>query len=112
MDLNHQQHVLEQELTTLMARAHRIDDHQHERDREVPKDWDELAQYRQGDEVVNALDEATRAQLTLVQAALSRLELGEYGMCLRCGKAIDERRLLALPATPVCIGCAEGASED
>lgn len=107
MDLNQQRQSLEEELNTLQARAHRIDDHQHERDREVPKDWDELAQYRQGDEVVNALDGATRTQIALVRGALERIEAGTYGTCLRCGESIGERRLVALPATPICVRCAE-----
>jgi DnaK suppressor protein len=33
-----------------------------------------------------------------VQEALARVEAGTYGLCLRCGRAIDIRRLEAFPA--------------
>lgn len=45
------------------------------------------------------------AELEQVRTALLRLADGSYGACLDCGEPIDERRLLALPATPLCTGC-------
>ena len=48
-----------------------------------------------------------RARLMLVQRALERIELGEYGDCLACGKPIDPRRLEADPTATRCIACAE-----
>lgn len=44
-------------------------------------------------------------ELAQVAAALRRIEDGSYGRCQDCGEAIDERRLLALPATPFCTSC-------
>jgi len=56
-----------------------------------------------------AVDEATSAQATQeladIAAALHRLDLGTYGTCRDCGEPIDERRLLALPATALCADC-------
>ncbi|MBU6427919.1 MAG: TraR/DksA C4-type zinc finger protein [Cyanobacteria bacterium REEB65] len=40
-----------------------------------------------------------------VEAALQRLEVGEYGHCARCGKPIPESRLRVVPQTPFCIAC-------
>jgi DnaK suppressor protein len=37
-------------------------------------------------------------ELRGVQDALSRVEAGSYGLCLRCGRPIDVRRLEAFPA--------------
>lgn len=48
---------------------------------------------------------AARQQLAQVKAALARLADGSYGWCEDCGDPIDERRLLALPATVCCTAC-------
>jgi DnaK suppressor protein len=45
------------------------------------------------------------SELAQVVAALRRLDNGSYGFCLDCGDPIDERRLLALPSTPLCTSC-------
>lgn len=42
-----------------------------------------------------------------VEAALVRLQRGDYGTCERCGADIPERRLHALPWTRLCLRCAE-----
>lgn len=57
-------------------------------------------------------EEATRRrkiELTKIEAALDRLEIGEYGECVRCGEEISEKRLALDPATPLCIDCAKGS---
>ena len=45
-------------------------------------------------------------ELARIEAALGRLDNGEYGLCARCGEDIAEGRLLFDPATPLCIDCA------
>lgn len=45
-------------------------------------------------------------ELKRVDAALARVEDGEYGYCTRCGEAIEERRLALDPAAPFCAACA------
>ena len=45
-------------------------------------------------------------ELRRIDAALARVESGEYGYCLTCGEAIGAKRLELDPATPVCIDCA------
>jgi DnaK suppressor protein len=44
-----------------------------------------------------------RDQLSEVEAALTKLDDGRYGACERCGEAIGEPRLEAMPATRYCI---------
>ena len=39
----------------------------------------------------------------LLDAALKRLDEGEYGYCVNCGEAIGTERLALDPATPFCI---------
>lgn len=46
-------------------------------------------------------------QLLLIEAALQRLDAGEYGDCLVCAEAIDPRRLKIDPAQTLCIACAD-----
>jgi DnaK suppressor protein len=43
--------------------------------------------------------------LQLVDAALERLEKGEYGYCLQCEEEIDQKRLLAKPEAAFCTRC-------
>jgi RNA polymerase-binding protein DksA len=43
--------------------------------------------------------------LKAIEAALERIEHGEYGQCLECGEIISEKRLEAVPAAELCINC-------
>lgn len=52
-----------------------------------------------------ALRERAQKELTLVEAALERLEAGGYGTCLDCGRSIAEGRLEALPWAAYCVDC-------
>lgn len=52
------------------------------------------------------LGEAQRRELQQIDAALSRLDAGEYGLCTDCGQEIDPRRLAALPYALLCTECA------
>ncbi len=45
-------------------------------------------------------------QLTRIDAALERIEEGEYGYCPVCDEEINRRRLEVDPANPFCIKCA------
>jgi len=44
-----------------------------------------------------------------LHAALSRLQTGNYGTCVKCEEEIPTRRLQIDPATLVCIDCARAA---
>ncbi len=39
------------------------------------------------------------------EAALKRLDSGDYGLCDDCGEAIGLARLMANPATSLCVHC-------
>lgn len=47
---------------------------------------------------------ASRRRLQ-VEAALQRIEDGEYGDCASCADPIDPRRLDARPEAPLCVKC-------
>src|SRR5215813_8655427 len=44
-------------------------------------------------------------RLERINAALQRIDRGVYGICVRCGKEIDQRRLDAEPAALTCMEC-------
>lgn len=48
--------------------------------------------------------------LAQIEAAVRRIEQGVYGMCERCGVAINPERLKALPYATTCLGCARAAA--
>ena len=47
-----------------------------------------------------------------VVSALQRIEDGSYGSCERCGEAISEKRLEALPFARYCITCQRVVEEE
>lgn len=55
-----------------------------------------------------AMAEETRRRrqrkMQLIDAALRRVDEGEYGFCVTCGEPIEDQRLALDPATPFCIG--------
>lgn len=53
-----------------------------------------------------ALEGRRQQDLKKIEAALRRLDGGEYGDCLKCGEAIARRRLESDPAAPLCAACA------
>lgn len=54
-----------------------------------------------------ALLQQAEDQAQQVRAALARLDAGAYGICQKCGEAIDAERLEFLPLTTHCIRCAQ-----
>lgn len=43
--------------------------------------------------------------LKSIEAALERVQSGEYGCCVECGDLINDKRLEAVPAAELCINC-------
>ncbi|MBB3763341.1 TraR/DksA family transcriptional regulator [Sphingomicrobium lutaoense] len=56
--------------------------------------------------MAQALDRRREQEKLRIDAALRRIEEGDYGFCLECGEAIAEKRLEHDPAATHCIGCA------
>lgn len=52
-----------------------------------------------------ALHRNEQVLLSQVEAALARMDKGEYGICERCGNEIDFARLEAVPYAELCIRC-------
>lgn len=51
------------------------------------------------------LREREQGLLAKIQAALVKIEEGEYGECTSCGEAIGVARLRARPVAELCIEC-------
>lgn len=44
-------------------------------------------------------------QIVQIRKALTRMKLGKYGVCEKCGQMIDTDRLAVSPESTVCIKC-------
>lgn len=104
------------ELDTFKARllelkqqhAHRI----HSIDKDIrhvgmSADWAEQASERENDEVLESLGNASEDELVKINAALKRIETGDYFFCSQCGEEIPHERLKLLPFSTTCVECAE-----
>jgi len=47
-----------------------------------------------------------------VRAALRRIDVDRFGLCLNCADEISSKRLAAVPWTPFCISCQETADNE
>jgi len=94
--LNDRLAELQQRLTGI---GESLDSHQ-------DKDWSELAVEREEDEVLETLGTSGQLEIRQIEAALERMDAGEYGICAKCGDDISPDRLDILPYTPLCHTCA------
>jgi len=78
--------------------------------------WENMGNTRHGDFVDQASDDnevhvsirlrQTDAKLLrAIEAAISRVENGSYGICTECEQEISQARLQAVPWTSVCLAC-------
>jgi len=95
--------ALEARLTDLQSRMNAIEQ---ELESHQAQDWEEMATEREGDEVLEGMGLSAQAEVRAIQAALGRIALGDYGVCVRCGAEISEERLDLLPYAPLCRDCA------
>lgn len=61
--------------------------------------------------LLDRLDGRAKAEIEAIDQALVRIDTGQYGRCVVCGKEIPQSRLEAFPAMAVCVACAQ-ARED
>ncbi|PKM01441.1 MAG: conjugal transfer protein TraR [Gammaproteobacteria bacterium HGW-Gammaproteobacteria-6] len=61
----------------------------------------------QGQAMAMAVQQRRAHSLRKIDAALARIESGDYGFCSHCDEAINPRRLEVDPTTTLCIACAE-----
>jgi DnaK suppressor protein len=76
----------------------------------------ELDQTRQGrlsrqdalmqQEMAKETHRRREAELVRIDAALARIDSGDFGFCVQCDEPIAEKRLNLDPSVPVCVDCA------
>ena len=76
------------------------------RSAERDPEFEEGAQSEHEQFTLSRLSEAQRREILQIDAALARIDAGEYGICRDCGNDIDPRRLSALPYALYCTECA------
>jgi len=69
-------------------------------------EFEEGAQSEHEQYTLSLLGEVQRRQVSMIDAALARIESGEYGVCVDCETEIDPKRLQALPFALLCTECA------
>jgi len=69
---------------------------------------DNAHEWENADVRADLVQEAMK-QLEAVQAALARMDDGEYGVCTSCGKPIGAKRLEVSPEAVMCVKCADRA---
>lgn len=72
-------------------------------------DSQEQAQELENAEVVDALGNEARLELTRIAKALDQIKNGVYGVCADCEEQIPLARLRAYPFADRCIRCATAA---
>jgi len=58
------------------------------------------------------LRDRERKLIKKIQQAVTRIEEGEFGVCVECGEDIGIARLKARPMTTLCINCKSKQEED
>lgn len=103
IDIASRKAELESRLASLDGRIHEIE---HELESHNDRNWSEAALEREGDEVLERQGSAAQTEMVAIRAALSRIEAGEYGFCVKCGAEIEAARLDLIPYAPLCAACA------
>jgi DnaK suppressor protein len=79
---------------------------------DIAQDLADKAESSYTKEFLLSLSNAERDELFKIDAAIKRIDHGEYGLCQSCQKEISKKRLAALPWTPLCIDCQEKSESE
>ena len=71
------------------------------------KDEEELSQIDLQEEIVLGVMETRKNELEAISQALWRIDHGEFGTCLKCGRWICLERLRVRPWASYCLECKE-----
>jgi RNA polymerase-binding protein DksA len=70
-----------------------------------PKDMVDIASDDIDRKMIEAIGAKELKRLKQIDAALTRIKQGKYGRCVKCGTAIPQDRLEAIPYALMCIKC-------
>ena len=65
-----------------------------------------------GHERTVAIKEQIDRKIIQTRRALSRIKMGKYGLCEKCGNLINTDRLMIYPETTFCIKCESNKSKN
>jgi RNA polymerase-binding protein DksA len=106
----------EQVRTNLIEMLEDLDDRlakiTHDVKEPLDKDFSEQATQAENNEVLDGLGNAARTEMDKVKQAISRIDQGQYGLCLMCGEPISKERLQVVPYTCLCINCASQTDKE
>lgn len=105
-DLKEIQRDLTDRRLKLLGREEHLENDIRHKEGALEADFEEQAVQQENDQVLDALDSITRAEITAIDAALARIRTGKFGVCAGCGRSIEHARVLAMPAAEKCISCA------
>lgn len=71
----------------------------------APQSPDESALEVAAYESTLPVEYALEIKLQNINKALEKIKKGNYGICEKCGKPIEEKRLLAMPEAETCSQC-------
>ena len=89
----------------LVGQVQAAEAYSRERDAEATQDPADMAANAYTKELLMSMSTNDRQLLDSIDAALDRLQDGEYGKCINCGEPILEKRLEAVPWARHCIRC-------
>ena len=67
----------------------------------LEREADEVEEYS----TILPLEYTLEIRLKNVNLALEKIKTGKYGICEKCGKEIDEKRLRVVPEARFCLSC-------
>ena len=79
--------------------------------RDIESEAEERGQEEAMVRLLDRLDGRAKAEIEAIDRAFFKLGTEQYGRCERCGKAIPQSRLEAVPAAAMCLVC-EQAEEN
>jgi RNA polymerase-binding transcription factor len=93
----------------LRERLSRVHDDLRRESTPLPRDAPDAAIVMENDEILRAIDETARAELSQIGRALERIGAGTYDLCEDCGARIEAARLRVVPYAAHCRDCAPDA---
>jgi DnaK suppressor protein len=92
---------------SLLGQVQQAELYSRERDSEATQDPADMAANAYTKELLVSMSDNDRQLLNLIDEALERMEDSGYGKCIRCGQALPEKRLDAVPWARHCVRCQE-----
>ena len=92
---------------SLVGQVQQADRYSRERDAEATQDPADMAANAYTKELLVSMSDNDRQMLNLIDEALVRMDDSGYGKCIRCGQAVPEKRLEAVPWARHCVRCQE-----